>query len=87
MACSWFLVYPYTTANWSYFVADISLGLERSRAFDVGHGGMLFPWEMVSSLLNDLRDMDWVNPCFLPEGEKLVKGVYEKYNLNPENKR
>ena len=85
MACSWIFVWPYVTGEINCIPADFSIGMRRMPVYPEGLLVISIPFEQVPSVLNNLQDMPWINPCHLPGGMEWKKQMRIEVGLGPDS--
>ena len=83
MGCAWMYIYPYLTGDLNYFVTGLGHGMKRRNVFPAGRQVISIPFDLLSSMLQTLRDMPWVLPAFEPDGQKFVGQLLIQLGLNP----
>ena len=83
MGCAWTYVYPYLTGELNYFMTGLGHGMSRRKIFPENHQVISIPFDLLSSLLQTLRDMPWVLPAFKPDGQEFVKRLLTQLGIEP----
>jgi uncharacterized protein (DUF169 family) len=83
MGCAWTYIYPYLTGELNYFMTGLGHGMTRRKVFPEGHQVISIPFDLLSSLLQTLRDMPWVLPAFKPDGQEFVKRLLVQLGIEP----
>jgi len=83
IGCAWIFIYPYLTGELNYAITGLGHGMRRRRLFPEGHQLVSIPFDLLSSMLQALRDMPWVLPAFEPDGAEFVRGLLVKLGITP----
>jgi uncharacterized protein (DUF169 family) len=73
IGCAWIYIYPYLTGELNYAMTGLGHGMKRRRLFPEGLQLVSIPFDLLSSLLQTLRDMPWVLPAYEPDGPEFVR--------------
>jgi uncharacterized protein (DUF169 family) len=83
IGCAWIYVYPYLTGELNFTVTGLGHGIKRRKLFPEGLQLVSVPHDLLSSLLQTLRDMPWVLPAYEPDGQEYVKRLLIELGLAP----
>ena len=83
IGCAWIYVYPFITGELNYTMTGLGHGMRRRKLFPEGHQLVSIPFDLLSSILQALRDMPWVLPAFEPDGAEFVRGLLVKLGITP----
>ena len=64
IACSWLTTYPYISGELNYFITDLSHGMRAKQVFPAGTILVSIPYNMLSSLIEDLQKIEWLPPMY-----------------------
>jgi uncharacterized protein (DUF169 family) len=59
-ACAWLYIYPYVSGELNFTMPGFSFGMKSRRLFPEGTLLISIPWDLLPSLVNNLKDMKWV---------------------------
>ena len=79
--CSWLYLYPYLTGEMNLTVTGFGFGMRARGLFPVGQVLLSIPWDKLSGILKNLKDMNWVPDSFTiggAEHKKKVKKISEE---------
>lgn len=83
IGCAWTYIYPYLTGELNYFITGLGHGMKRRNLFPEGRQILSIPFDMLSSLLQTLRDMPWVLPAYQPGGKEFVGRLLMDLGIAP----
>ena len=83
IGCAWTYSYPFLTGELNYFVTGLGHGMKRRKLFPEGRQIISIPFDLLSSLLETLREMPWVLPAYKPDGPEFVKLLLKKLDIAP----
>jgi uncharacterized protein (DUF169 family) len=78
MGCAWLYIYPYLSGEVNLTLP--SFGMRARNLFPEGLLPVSIPWNLLTSLIKDLRDMNWVPHSYTigrEEHKKKVKRIVE----------
>jgi len=78
MGCAWLYIYPYLSGELNLTLP--SFGMRARNLFPEGLLPVSIPWDLLTSLIKDLQDMNWVPHSYTigsEEHKKKVKGIVE----------
>ena len=58
--CAWLYIYPYVSGELNFTVTGFGFGMKSRRLFPEGLILMSIPWDLLPSMLENLREMQWV---------------------------
>ena len=71
LICAWLFVYPYLSGELNYTVTGLGFGMKARKVLPEGLILLSFPYDSLSMLIENLKDMEWVPPLHrLSEEEK-----------------
>ena len=83
IGCAWTYIYPYLTGELNYSVTGLGHGMKRRNLFPEGRQIISIPFDLLSSLLQTLRDMPWVLPAYKPDGKEFVRRLLVELGIAP----
>ena len=83
IGCAWTYIYPYLTGELNYSVTGLGHGMKRRNLFPEGRQIISIPFDLLSSLLQTLRDMPWVLPAYKPDGKEFVRQLLVELGIAP----
>ena len=83
IGCGWIFIYPYLTGELNYTMTGLGHGMKRRKLFPEGMQLISIPFDLLSSMLQTLRDMPWVLPAYEPEGPEFVKQLLIELGITP----
>jgi uncharacterized protein (DUF169 family) len=83
IGCAWLYVYPYLTGELNYVTTGLGHGMKRRKLFPEDLQLMSIPFDLLSSLLQTLRDMPWVLPAYELDGLEFVRRLQIELGLAP----
>jgi uncharacterized protein (DUF169 family) len=69
-ACSWIYIYPYISGEMNYTVTGLSFGLKSHEVFPEGLWLVSFPYNLLPTVIQNLKDMKWVPTAYALGKEK-----------------
>jgi uncharacterized protein (DUF169 family) len=81
IGCAWLFIYPYITGELNYTVTGLSHGMKRRKLFPEGMQLVAIPFDLLPSMLQNLKDMPWVLPSMEPDGAEFFKRVATELGL------
>jgi uncharacterized protein (DUF169 family) len=81
IGCAWIMVYPYLTGELNYVLTGLGHGMKRRKLFPEGRQMISIPFDLLPSLLQNLREMPWTLPAFQPDGQEFVSRMVKKLDL------
>ena len=81
IGCAWILVHPYLTGELNYVTTGLGHGLRRRKLFPEGLQLISIPSDILSSMLQTLREMPWVLPAYEPDGPEFVQRLLIELGL------
>ena len=73
IGCAWVLVHPYLTGELNYVATGLGHGMKRRGLFPEGLHVVSIPFDILRSMLRNLRDMPWVLPAYEADGPEYVR--------------
>jgi uncharacterized protein (DUF169 family) len=83
IGCAWTYIYPYLTGELNYSITGLGHGMKRRNLFPEGRQIISIPFDLLSSLLQTLRDMLWVLPAYKPDGKEFVRRLLIELGIAP----
>ena len=83
IGCAWIFIYPYLTGELNYTITGLGHGMKRRKLFPEGRQIISIPFDMLSTMLQTLKDMPWVLPAFEPDGLEFVRQLHIRIGLEP----
>ena len=83
IGCAWTYIYPYLTGELNYFITGLGHGMKRRKLFPEGRQIISIPFDLLSSLLQTLKDMPWDLPAYKPDGPEFVRRLLNKLGIAP----
>jgi uncharacterized protein (DUF169 family) len=59
-ACAWLYIYPYVSGKLNFTVTGFSFGMRSRRLFPEGLVLISIPWDLLPSMVENLKDMNWL---------------------------
>ncbi len=81
IGCAWIMVYPYLTGELNYILTGLGHGMKRRKLFPEGRQLVSIPFDLLPSLLQNLREMPWELPAFRPDGKEFVEQLVNQLGL------
>ena len=81
IGCAWTYIYPYLTGELNYFVTGLGHGMKRRKLFPEGRQIISIPFDLLSSMMQTLQDMQWVLPAYKPDGPEFVRRLLNKLGI------
>jgi uncharacterized protein (DUF169 family) len=89
IGCAWLYIYPYVSGELNFTVTGFGFGMRARRLFPEGLILMSIPWDLLPSLITNLRDMKWVPHSYTigrEEHKKKVKRIVDELKQESVNK-
>ncbi|UCH06171.1 MAG: DUF169 domain-containing protein [Deltaproteobacteria bacterium] len=83
IGCAWIYIYPYLTGKLNYIVTGLGHGMKRRKLFPEGQQLISIPFDLLSSILQTLRDMPWELPAYKPDGMEFVRKLLIDLGITP----
>jgi uncharacterized protein (DUF169 family) len=83
MGCAWIFIYPYLTGEFNYGVTGLSFGMKAKKVLPQGLQIISIPYDMLPTVLENLKDMPWVLPFFQSDGPEFRKRLRIELGLDP----
>jgi uncharacterized protein (DUF169 family) len=83
IGCAWIYIYPYLTGELNYTLTGLGHGMKRRKLFPEGRQIISVPFDLLSSLLEILKDMPWILPAYKPDGMEFVRRVLIELDIAP----
>jgi hypothetical protein len=80
IGCAWLYLYPYLSGELNFTVTGFAFGMKSRRLFPEGLILMSIPYDLLPSMINNLKDMKWVPHSYTigrDEHKKKVKRIVE----------
>jgi len=80
IGCAWLYIYPHLSGELNFTVTGFGFGMRARRLFTEGLILMSIPWDLLPSLITNLRDMKWVPHSYTigrEEHKKKVKNIVD----------
>jgi uncharacterized protein (DUF169 family) len=87
IGCAWIMVYPYLKGEMNYVMTGLGHGMRRRKLFPEGRQFISIPFDLLPSLLQNLREMPWDLPAFQPDGMEFVQRLVENLGLAGTDKK
>ena len=87
IGCAWTYVYPYLTGKLNFSITGLGHGMRRRKLFPEGRQIVSIPFDLLPSMLMNLRKMPWVLPAYETEGHEFVKGLLAELGVAPQEKK
>lgn len=81
IGCAWIYVYPYLTGEMNYTLTGLGHGMKRRKLFPDDRQLISIPFDLLPSLLQNLREMPWELPAFQPNGDEFVRQLMDTLNV------
>jgi uncharacterized protein (DUF169 family) len=86
IGCAWTYIYPYLTGELNYSVTGLGHGMKRRKLFPENRQLISIPFDLLSSMLQTLRDMPWDLPAYQPDGKEFVRQLLSELGIIPPEK-
>jgi uncharacterized protein (DUF169 family) len=73
VGCGWIFAYPFISGELNYVPTGLGHGMKRRHLFAEGKQFIAIPFDILPSMLQNLRDMPWVLPAYKEDGMEFVK--------------
>jgi uncharacterized protein (DUF169 family) len=87
IGCAWNYIYPYLTGKLNYSITGLGHGMKRRKLFPEGRQVVSIPFDLLPSILMNLREMPWVLPAYETEGHEFVKELLAELGVGPQEKK
>jgi uncharacterized protein (DUF169 family) len=80
IGCAWLYLYPYLSGKLNFTVTGFAFGMKARKLFPEGLILMSIPYDLLPSMINNLKDMKWVPHSYTigrDEHKKKVKRIAE----------
>lgn len=88
LACAWIFAHPYLSGEMNYTVSGLGYSMKARRALPEGLLIITFPFDTISSLMQNLNDMEWEpywfnlgREGFIEEVQRRDKELYAQLNI------
>jgi uncharacterized protein (DUF169 family) len=81
MGCAWLYIYPYVSGELNFTVTGFSSGMKSRQLFPEGLILVSIPYDLLPTMINNLKEIKWVLHSYTIGGEehkKKVKGIAEE---------
>jgi uncharacterized protein (DUF169 family) len=82
IGCAWIMVYPYLKGELNYTITGLGHGMKRRKLFPEGRQLISIPFDLLPSILQNLKEMPWDLPALQPEGTEFVQRLVEDLGLS-----
>jgi uncharacterized protein (DUF169 family) len=83
IGCAWILVHPYLSGELNYVTTGLGHGIRRRKLFPEGLQLISIPADILPSMLQTLREMQWVLPAYEPDGLEFVHRLLIELGVAP----
>lgn len=73
IGCAWIYIYPYLTGELNYILTGLGHGMKRRKLFPKDRQLISIPFDLLPSMLENLREMPWELPAFRADGDEFVR--------------
>jgi len=87
IGCAWTYVYPYLTGKLNFSITGLGHGMRRRKLFPEGRQIVSITFDLLPSMLMNLRQMPWVLPAYETEGHEFVKGLLAELGVAPQERK
>ena len=77
IGCSWLIAYPYLTGHLNYSITGMGHGMKRRGLFPEGRQIVAIPFDKLSTIAENLKQMEWDLPAYQADGLAFVKDVLD----------
>ena len=80
IGCAWLYIYPYLSGELNFTVAGFGFGMKARQLFPEGLILISIPWNLLPSMIENLKDMKWIPHSYTigrEEHKKKVKKIVE----------
>lgn len=81
IGCAWVFVHPYLTGELNYALTGLGHGMKRRKLFPEGRQLVSISFDLLPSLLQNLREMPWDLPAFQPDGDAFVRQLVDTLGI------
>ena len=81
IGCAWIYIYPYLTGELNYTLTGLGHGMKRRKLFPEGRQLISIPFDLLPSLLQNLREMPWELPAYQPNGDEFVRQLVDALGI------
>ncbi len=81
IGCAWIYIYPYLTGELNYTLTGLGHGMKRRKLFPEDRQLISIPFDLLPSLLDNLREMPWELPAFRADGDEFVRQLIDTLGL------
>jgi uncharacterized protein (DUF169 family) len=81
IGCAWIYIYPYLTGELNYTLTGLGHGMKRRKLFPEDRQLISIPFDLLPSLLQNLREMPWELPAFRADGDEFVRQLIDTLGL------
>jgi len=88
LGCAWMYVYPYRSGKVNYIPTGLTFGMKAHQVFEEGWMLISIPWDWISIITQNLKEMKWVLPSYTDGREKFIereKGYLMELSQKSEN--
>jgi uncharacterized protein (DUF169 family) len=81
IGCAWLFIHPYLSGEWNFTVTGFGFGMRARRLYREGLLLISIPWNLLPSMVQNLKDMNWVPHSYTIGREahkKKVRGIAEE---------
>jgi uncharacterized protein (DUF169 family) len=83
MGCAWIFLYPYLTGELNYCLTGLSFGMKAKKVLPTGLQIISIPYDLLPTMLENLKEMPWVLPFFQADGPEFRKRLRTELGLDP----
>jgi uncharacterized protein (DUF169 family) len=81
LGCAWLFVHPYLSGELNFIPTGLGFGMRRRKLFPEGMIFISIPFDVLSPLLETLREMAWVPEPYKENGPEYVKKLKVRLGL------
>ena len=87
IGCAWTYIYPYLTGKLNYTITGLGHGMRRRKLFPEGLQVISIPFDILSSMLQTLREMPWELPAYKPDGLEFVGRLLTELGVSQQKEK
>jgi uncharacterized protein (DUF169 family) len=73
MGCAWIYNYPYVSGKVNHIITGMTFGEKAKEIFPDGWILISIPWDWISMIIQNLKEMKWVLPAYADGREKFLE--------------
>jgi uncharacterized protein (DUF169 family) len=73
LGCAWLYIYPYQSGKVNYTITGLAFGMKAKHIFEEGLMLISIPYNWISTITQNLKEMEWVLPSYTEGREKFTE--------------